>query len=391
MKRKYKVLIAAGFIGLFGMQVVLFVLLMRPDGIRVHAPMPGIAVPLTTTVVGDAWMKGGVQSIVVLARNASTGETLTVSAERDTIRYRGQAVSMLAAWHAAVTFPDAGRWSVSARVTAATDGRTLETPARTVSAAAGNPSRQFVFLSPPHVIAIALILVACILVPVLVNRRGSEVVRDRVAFIMTVTLWVHEAAYEIYWFVIGAFTVGNGLLLHMCGLALMFLPFAYFSRDGRFRQYLYELLYFFGLGGAMQALFTPDIGMHGFPEFKYFSYFISHGMIVLGVVYAAAVYRLPLRLISAVRIAVGTIAFTLVAYAIDQIFPLLPPYELANYFIMGYPPPTGSIIDLFASVFGPSPRYLVGLILMGLVLLPILTVPYWVGWLAARRARAGAA
>lgn len=45
------------------------------------------------------------------------------------------------------------------------------------------------------------------------------------------------------------------------------LPILSFSRDGSFRQVLFELLYFFGLGGAMQALFTPDIrhGVRGRP------------------------------------------------------------------------------------------------------------------------------
>lgn len=52
---------------------------------------------------------------------------------------------------------------------------------------------------------------------------------------------------------------------------------------------------------------------------------------------------------------------------------------------MGYPPPTGSIIDVFANIFGPAPRYLVGLIMMGAVLLGILTIPYWVGWLRRRK------
>jgi hypothetical integral membrane protein (TIGR02206 family) len=388
MKTKYKVLIAAGFIGLYGMQMVMFILLMRPDGIRIHAPVAGIAVPLSTTVAGDAWMKGGARSIVLTARNTQTGQTLTVTAERDTIRYHGVAVSVLAAWHADLTFPAPGAWVLSATVTAVTDGRTLETAPRTVSVAAGNPSRQFVFLSLPHVLALIVVLAWSILVPVLVRRTGSEAVRDRVAVIMTLLIWVHEVAYEIYWFAIGAFTVGNCLLFHMCALALMFLPVVYFSRDGKFRQYTFELVWFFGLGGAMQALFTPDIGMHGFPEFKYFAYFFSHGMFVLGAVYAAAVYRLPLRLMSAVRIAVGTVALALIFYGIDQLFPLMPPYELGNYFAMGYPPPTGSIIDVFADIFGPAPRYLLGLSLMGVVLLAVLTIPYWVRWLFRRRVRA---
>jgi uncharacterized membrane protein YwaF len=88
---------------------------------------------------------------------------------------------------------------------------------------------------------------------------------------------------------------------------------------------------------------------------------------------------------SIVRIAIGTISFALIFYGVDRLFPLFPPYELANYFIMGYPPPTGSIIDVFAAIFGPAPWYLAGLILMGIVLVTILTVPYWVGWLIRRR------
>lgn len=71
MKPQYKVVITAGFCALFGMQVVMAVLLCGPDGIRLHAPMPGIAVPLTTTMVGDAWMKGCVSRIDVVVRDAA--------------------------------------------------------------------------------------------------------------------------------------------------------------------------------------------------------------------------------------------------------------------------------------------------------------------------------
>jgi hypothetical integral membrane protein (TIGR02206 family) len=311
-----------------------------------------------------------------------------VPAERDTIKYRGVPVSVLAGWRATVAFRGPGAYTISATATSAVDGRALSTTTRHVNASPTAVSRQFGFVSLPHVAAIAAVLAMCILVPVLARRSGSPVIRDRVALIITLALWVHEIVYEIYWFTVGAWTVGNALLLHMCGLALMFIPFVYFSPDGRFRQYLFELLYFFGLGGAMQALFTPDIGMHGFPELKYFNYFFSHGTIILSVVYAASVYRLRIRWMSVVRIAVGTTAFCLLMFGVDRLFPLFPPYELGNYFIMGYPPPTGSIIDVFASLFGPAPRYLIGLEIMGAVVLSVITLPYWARWLARRRQRA---
>jgi hypothetical integral membrane protein (TIGR02206 family) len=379
-----KAFIVSGFIVLYGMQVLMSALLCRPDGIRMHAPPPGISLPLATIVVGDAWLKGGVEAIAVRVRDLSSGAVWAVPAERDAIRYNGVPVSMLAAYRASLQFPAAGAYELSA-VASAADGRRVQTSPRRVSASPGTASREFVFGSPAHAVPILLVLAASIALPLLVKRAGSARLRDRVACGLVLALWVHEAVYEVYWFLIGAWTVGNALLLHMCGLAIMFLPVVYFSPDGRFRQWLFDLLYFFGLGGAVQALLTPDIGMHGFPELKYFNYFFSHGTLIVGVVYAAALYRVPLTWKSLVRIAAGTTALALAAFGLNRLFLLFPPYELGNYFMMGYPPPTGSVIDLFASLFGPSPRYLIGLELMGAVLLAIMYLPHPLLRLARRR------
>ncbi|MGB2956822.1 MAG: hypothetical protein WBB64_12750 [Anaerolineales bacterium] len=35
-------------------------------------------------------------------------------------------------------------------------------------------------------------------------------------------------------------------------------------------QRIFEFTYFMGISGALQALFTPDIGMYGFPHFRFF-------------------------------------------------------------------------------------------------------------------------
>ena len=387
MTRRMRVFVIASFVALYGMNAVMFALLMRPEGIRLHAPIAGIALPRETTVLGDAWIRDGISRIEVRVRDEATGASWAVPAERDAIRYQGEVVSRLAAWRAKVSFPSDGRYSLSAAAVGA-DGRVVETRARTVSASTAAVSREFVFLSPAHLAALAVIVLACIAVPWAVRRAKSDVVRDRVAFAIVLALYVHEVAYEVYWFAIGAWTLGNCMLLHMCALALMFLPVLYFSRDGFPRQVLFELLFFFGLGGAMQALFTPDIGMHGFPEFKYLNYFFSHGTIVLGMVYAAVLYRFELTWKSWIRISVGTIGMCLLMFGFNRLFLLIPPYEVGNYFAMGYPPPTGSVIDVFANIFGPAPRYLVGLTGMGLVLLGILYLPYPIRRALRRRAAA---
>ena len=47
-------------------------------------------------------------------------------------------------------------------------------------------------------------------------------------------------------------------------------------------QQLYELAYFWGLGGTVQAVLTPDLDTR-FPSFDFFRYFIAHGGIVVSV------------------------------------------------------------------------------------------------------------
>ena len=60
---------------------------------------------------------------------------------------------------------------------------------------------------------------------------------------------------------------------------------------------------------------------------------------------------------SLLRALVATAIGAAAAYGINMLMWQIPPYEPGNYWIMGFPPPTGSVVDLFASWFGPTPRY----------------------------------
>ncbi len=66
-----KVFIIAGFCVLYGMQAVMFGLLMKANGIRMHAPIAGLALPRETTVAGDAWIRDGISRIEVRVRDGA--------------------------------------------------------------------------------------------------------------------------------------------------------------------------------------------------------------------------------------------------------------------------------------------------------------------------------
>jgi hypothetical integral membrane protein (TIGR02206 family) len=169
----------------------------------------------------------------------------------------------------------------------------------------------------------------------------------------------------------------------MCGLSILLLPLAHFTARPERRQFLFDLLYFWGIGGAIQALISPDIGANGFPAYRYFSFFISHGLIIASTLLLAIAGGVRITPRSLLRAFVVTNLVLLPAWGIDQLLRLVPPYDPGNYFVLGYPPPTGSIVDLFSDLFGPSPRYLVGLELMGLAIFGVLYLP----WAIARRGR----
>jgi hypothetical protein len=120
-----KVFVIASFVARYGMQAVMFTLLMRPQGVRVHAPVAGTEVPRETTVAGDAWFRGGTDRVEVRVRDEATGRTWSVPAERDASRYRERVASQLAAWHAEVSFPSDGRYALPAAAVGP-DGTTVE-------------------------------------------------------------------------------------------------------------------------------------------------------------------------------------------------------------------------------------------------------------------------
>jgi hypothetical integral membrane protein (TIGR02206 family) len=277
-----------------------------------------------------------------------------------------------------VKLPSDGRWELWAEVHGSRGG-TVRSESRTLDVRAGSPVREFRSWTVGHLVPLAIIVAASIGLALAARRTGSF---DRFALVMTLCMWANELLYQL-WFFFPArgWAAPTALMLQMCGLSLLLIPVMLFSEKPRPRQFLFDLLYFWGIGGAIQALIAPDIGTSGFPALRYFSFFISHGLIIASTALMAAAGGVRLTFRSFVRALVVTNLLLLPVYGIDQALRLIPPYDAGNYFVLGYPPPTGSMVDVFVEMFGPAPRYFVGLELMGIAVFLVLYLP----WPIARR------
>ena len=146
------------------------------------------------------------------------------------------------------------------------------------------PTSEFQFLGVPHVVALALTIALPIALSVLVRKADSSVLTNAVCYLLAGILIINEIGGWIYRAATVQsfrFFVQNHLPLHICGVALFVVVFALLRRN----QILYEIGYFWGIVGTLNAVITPQLGV-GFPHYRFFQYFIVHGGIVASVLFA---------------------------------------------------------------------------------------------------------
>lgn len=171
-------------------------------------------------------------------------------------------------------------------------------------------------------------------------------------------------ANEFLWWGIaiakGFWQANWGLPLQICDLAIFASAYCLF----RHHQLIWELAYFWGLGATLQALITPDLHV-SFPQYYFFKFFITHGCIVIAVIYLAAGLRRPILFSSALRVWVITNVYALFVIVFNAL-------TGANYLYLMRKPAQPSLLDYL----GPWPVYLLGLEALLVLSLGFYYLPY---------------
>lgn len=218
----------------------------------------------------------------------------------------------------------------------------------------------FELFGTAHLVALAIV-VAILMMVVIRRRRFSPSGRIRFRYFVAALLILNEIAWHAWNYFTGQWTVQTMLPLHLCSVLVW--VSAYMLITGSYT--IYEFAYFLGIGGATQALLTPDAGIYGFPHFRFFQVIISHGAIVIAAVYMTVVegYRPYWR--SLLRVALWG---NLYMAAIGVVNWLLG----SNYLFIARKPDTASLID----VLGPWPWYILSLEAIALVMCLLLYAPF---------------
>ena len=255
-------------------------------------------------------------------------------------------------------------------------GETSIFPEKAIKVDSNAKDTSFKMFGVQHIIPLALL--AMLFVAIFVFYKNKKKSHIMFAYVCSLLIIGGDIASRIWLISNGTFRASYDMALHMCDISGVMIPIFLFMKPGRLREKMYNLLFIWGLGGALMALLTPEMGGYAFPSYYYFNFFIKHSMIIFGVLIATFFYgmRPNIKLLGWVMI-VST-AIVAAVYGIDQLVRIIPPYESGNYMFLSYPPTGGSLIDMLVDIFGPSPYYIIGLEIIGAVIYVILWLPFFI-------------
>lgn len=231
---------------------------------------------------------------------------------------------------------------------------------------AGNyPGPAFEFLGNAHLAALA-VLVALNLY-LLRFRKADDASKRRARWTLALILWGNEIAWHTWNFAVGKWTLQTMLPLQVCSLLVWFGAWMLVTKN----YTIYEFVYLMGIGGAAQALATPDLGIYGFPHFRFFQTFISHGLIVTSAIYMTAVEGLRPTWKSLLRVAVWMNVYMVIVYFININLG-------SNYLMINGKPGTPSLLDMLP----PWPIYILYMEAIGIITFLLLYLPFAIkdGW-----------
>jgi hypothetical integral membrane protein (TIGR02206 family) len=217
---------------------------------------------------------------------------------------------------------------------------------------------KFVLFGPAHLTVLFLTFALPAFLARLVRRPGGETWKRPIAWSFAAVLILNQVALLI-WALQPDVNLKDNLPLHLCDWATFTCAAALVWRH----RLSYELTYFWGLAGTLQALLTPDLD-EGFPHFGFFAFWIAHAGLIAAVLFATLGLEMRPTLRSLGRAFLWLQIYAVVTAVLNLLLD-------TNYGYLRHKPPTPSLLDYL----GPWPVYIVSLEGMALLLFFLCYLP----------------
>lgn len=223
----------------------------------------------------------------------------------------------------------------------------------------GEPFRLF---SWQHLVMLAAVA-ALTAGSVVWGRRLPDDARARVRLVLGAVMATNIVGWQVWNVATGLWTVELMLPLHLCSVLGVVTVFAVWTRSVT----LVNLSWLVGVGGALQALLTPEVAPYGFPHYRVWQSAMAHGLLVLVPAWLVFVEQIRPTFRWVLRCLAILHAYAAVVFVINWAVG-------SNYLYVNGKPPFATVLDLLP----PWPTYLLVLevLVVGIMLL---------AWLGGRR------
>jgi hypothetical integral membrane protein (TIGR02206 family) len=174
------------------------------------------------------------------------------------------------------------------------------------------PGPPFHAFGLAHLTVIFLTITLPFALAAMVRRTKSSRVERVIVGALSLLLVLNHVVYMCLVRRFGAVSWQHALPLQLCDWAMVVIIVAMWTGNRRW----FEVAYFWGIGGTLQAVLTPNLP-YGFPDFRFFSFFISHSGIIVGVIFLMLIHRYRPYPMSILRVFAWTELYFVITFVAD--------------------------------------------------------------------------
>ncbi|TFE28588.1 TIGR02206 family membrane protein [Cohnella luojiensis] len=202
-----------------------------------------------------------------------------------------------------------------------------------------------------HGLGIAMAAIFVLAIVVFRKRLTGKTANRNARYALVATLVSCELSLQAWYGLTDNWGL-HSLPFQLCSIMMWLSAMLLLTRNRK----LYEIAFFLGIMGAMQAILTPNLDVT-YPQFRFFHFFIAHGAIIGASVFLTVIEGYRPTAASVFR-AIGWLHVLAIPAAIANIL------TGSNFMFLARKPNTASVLDLLA----PWPWYLLQLELVALIL-----------------------
>lgn len=217
---------------------------------------------------------------------------------------------------------------------------------------------HFEAYSLEHIVMIGVCIAGVVVI--IAGRSFFSRHEQSISCLLIGLLILFEGAYHVWLVWNGLWKWNKSLPLELCNISTYCCMLLLYTK----RYSLFEILYFIGIGGELQAIFTPALS-HSFPHFRFFHFFIGHSLVIWTIAFFVFVKRFKPTFRSIWKAFLFLHLVAGIAFLVNRL-------TGGNYMFLAHKPSNQSLLD----VLGPYPWYILSLEGVALVVFFLLWLPF---------------